>query len=152
METATKSGGLLYEELFQMTEAVDFGIDLGSILSGAAAPLPEGVRVHQGFTGRLEGARLKGSITGTDYLDVRADGAVQIHAHAVITTGDGKRIAYFATGIANFTPGAPTGEIRENVTLYSASPEYAWVNKLLVWATGKVDLSTGKISLTAYEA
>ncbi len=36
------------------------------------------------------------------------------------------------------------GELRENVTLTTAEPGYAWVNSLQIWAGGTVDLAKGE--------
>lgn len=152
MEATLATRKLVYKEHMQMTEGVDFGIDLASTLAGKVPIPPEGVRVDQGFTGELEGPRLKGTIVGTDYLDIRADGLVILHVHGVITTNESKKISFFADGTASFEAGKPDGTVRENVRLHSAEPDYAWVNKVMIWATGKVDLASGSIAIEGYES
>jgi len=46
--------------------------------------------------GTVTGPKLKGTVKGVDYANVRADGRLQLHFHAEITTEDGKKIAFFA--------------------------------------------------------
>jgi hypothetical protein len=71
--------------------------------------------------------------------------------HAVITTDDGERIAYYADGFSWIPEGSSMGELRVNVTLHTASPKYSWVNRQQFWGTGQFD-STGKITLRGYQA
>jgi hypothetical protein len=77
-----------------LTGETHFGIDLQSALSGAQAIPPEGVRVDVTFEGEFTGPKIKGTIAGTDYVLMRGDGVSRLHAHAVITTDDGERIAF----------------------------------------------------------
>ena len=143
---------LVYEETFQMTGETHFGIDMQSALSGAQAIPPEGVRVDVTCEGELTGPKIKGKIAGTDYVLMRGDGVSKLHVHAVITTDDGERIACYGDGIAALEPGSPVVQLRENVTLHTASAKYAWVNRLQFWATGESDLSTGIAALKGYSA
>src|SRR2546429_9978342 len=46
--------------------------------------------------GTVTGPKLKGTVKGVDYANVRADGRLQLHFHAEITTEAGKKIAFFA--------------------------------------------------------
>jgi hypothetical protein len=46
--------------------------------------------------------------------------AFNSNIHAEITTGDGKKIALYAGGVARFTEGPPVGDLRENVTMTTA--------------------------------
>ena len=142
---------LVYEETFQLTGETHFGIDMQSALSGAVAIPPEGVRIDVAFAGELTG-KIKGKIAGIDHTLMRADGAIFLHVHAVITTDDGERISFFADGTATMEPGSPVIQLRENVTLHTAAAKYAWVNRQLFWATGKTDLSTGQATLKGYSA
>lgn len=87
-----------------------------------------------------------------DYLHIRADGLCQLDIKAEITTEDGKKIALRADGVATPEPGSPVVQLRENATLTSNHPEYAWVNLIQLWAPGTCDLSTGKIQVTGYAA
>jgi hypothetical protein len=142
---------LVYTETLQLTGETDFGIGMQAAMSGAQAIPPGGLRFDLPFQGELEG-KIAGGIAGTDYAFMRGDGIGLLHAHAIITTEDGERISFFADGLALFEPGSPIAQLRENVTLYSASPKYAWVNRLQIWATGQGDLSTNQTTLKGYSA
>jgi hypothetical protein len=141
---------LVYDETFRTTGVEDFGVDMGSALSGAKPVPPEGVRVNVSFEGELKGPRLRGKVAGTDYLIIRADRVVRLDVHAVITTDDGARIALHGDGVADVE--GSTAQLRENATLHTSAPAYAWVNRLQVWATGQSDLATGVATLKAYTA
>ena len=142
--------GLAYEESFTMTGAEDFGIDMQSALSGATPIPPEAVRINVAFEGALTGPKLEGKITGTDYVLLRGDGTGELDVHAVINTADGARISFYADGVAGIAEGKVA--LRENVTLRTANPKYAWVNRVQLWATGEMDLATGKATLKGYIA
>jgi Protein of unknown function (DUF3237) len=58
------------------------------LLSGAAAPPPQGARFDSYVEGTVTGPKLKGTVKGVDYANVRADGRLQLHVHAGITTED----------------------------------------------------------------
>ena len=103
------------------------------------------------FEGRIEGPKLSGSISCADYINVRADGRLQLHIHGEITTDDGEKIALFADGISVHQQGT-TFYHNENVTLITSSPKYSWVNQLQVWAQGTVNAVTGEVDIKAYAA
>jgi hypothetical protein len=65
---------------------------------------------------------------------VRADGRLQLHFHAEITTEDGKKIAFFADGVLTPKSGSPIAQLRLNITLTTCAAEYSWVNPIQVWA------------------
>ncbi len=44
----------------------------------------------------------------------------------------------------------PIGDLRENVTLTTSEPAYAWVNPLQIWGPGTVDLAKGEVHITGY--
>jgi hypothetical protein len=85
-------------------------------------------------------------------LRVRADGRFDLHIHAEITTHDGQKISLHADGVALAQPGASVAGLRENVTLFTSSKAYSWVNGLQVWATGTVDLVQQVVHLKGYSA
>jgi hypothetical protein len=143
---------LLYEAALRFTKVTDYGIRLEAIISGQAAPPPEGARIDVAFEGTMSGAKLNGRVSGVDYLNIRADGRVELHIHAEITTADDQRIAFFADGVASPEPGTGRFQLRENGTFTTASPGYAWLNQLQVWGTGTVDPSTGQIAVKGYAA
>lgn len=140
----------LYELTLQVTRVVEYGASLEALTSGQAAPPAEGARFDVYFEGPVAGTKVSGSLTGVDYLYLRAGGRLELHVHAEITTDGGQRIAVAADGVAMGE--APVLQIRENVTLTTCHPEYSWVNPIQVWARGTVDLAKGEIRLAGYAA
>ena len=114
------------------------------LTSGQVAPPPEGVRFDVPFDGTSTG-KLTGTVTGIDYIRVRADGRFDLHIHATLTTQDGEKIALFADGVSSPRPDSPVFDLRENVTLHTSSEAYKWVNTLQVWGTGTVDLAKQEV-------
>ena len=143
---------LLYEVTANFTKVTEFGVSLEALVSGQATPPLEGARVDVDFEGVLRGPRLNGTISGVDYLLIRADGRVQLHIHGAITTDDAQSIAFFADGIASPREGTGLLSLSENVTLSTSSPAYSWVNHLQVWAQGTVDPANGEINVKGYAA
>jgi hypothetical protein len=144
-------GELLYEYTLQLTEVISYGApDLGAILSGAVQIPPQGARFDIAFEGPVIGQKLRGTVKGVDYVHLRPDGRGQLHIHGEITTEDGKKIALSADGVASFKDGPPVGDLRENQTLTTSDPEYAWVNPLQIWAPGTVDLAKAEVHIRAY--
>jgi hypothetical protein len=141
----------LYEANLQLLEIIDYGIGLDAF--GAGTLPPQGARFDFVFEGRISGEKLNGTIRGVDYGIVRADGRFDLDLHAQLTTDDGEKIAFYADGI--FTapdPATGIGQVRENVKLTTASPRYAWVNKLHIWATGGSNVTTGRLRIHGYIA
>ncbi len=68
--------------------------------------------------------------------------------HAVITTEGGDRVSFSCDGVALFE--GTVAQLRENVTLRTAAPRLAWVNRTQIWASGSLDLSTGAGTLTGF--
>ena len=145
-------GDLLYEYTVKFTGITDYGVSLDALMAGDAAPPAEGARFDVAFEGEATGPRLKGSLKGVDYLQVRADGRFQLHIHAEIITEDGERIAFFADGVATPREGSTIADPRENVTLTTSSKAYAWVNTLQIWATGTGDLAEQVVRIKGYAA
>ena len=152
MPEAIQVRELVYEATLQFTEVVDFGIDLQSALSGAKPIPPEGARINVSFEGDLKGPKLKGKVAGTDYILFRGDAVGKLNIHAIISTDDGERIALWADGVFSPEKDSPIGQVRENVSLHTAVPKYAWVNRLQLWATGQADLSASTVALKVYSA
>jgi len=153
MSSATITvGELLYEVTGHLTKVTEYGVSLEAVISEQVAPPPAGARFDVAFEGIVRGPKLKGTITGVDYLHLRADGRMQLHIHADITTDDGEKIAFFADGVATPEPGTGVLQLRENVTLTTASPVYAWVNQLQVWAQGTVEPAKGEFNVKEYAA
>jgi hypothetical protein len=145
-------GELLYEYELKFTGITEYGVSLESLVTGETAPPPEGARIDVAFQGTSTGPKLKGSVTGVDYVRIRADGRFQLHIHAEITTDDGEKIALFADGVACPREGSSIADLRENATLSTSSKTYAWVNTLQVWGTGTVDLDEQVVRIKGYSA
>jgi hypothetical protein len=102
---------LVYEYAPTITRVVEYGLSMDSLFSGQVAPPAEGARFDVYFEGPVTGGKVSGSVTGVDYLHIRADGRSQLHIHAEITTEDGKKIALAADGVVLGQP--PAGAARE---------------------------------------
>jgi Protein of unknown function (DUF3237) len=143
-------GDLVYEYTPNVTEIVEYGASADAVLMRKSAPPKEGARLDLYLQGPLVAGKLKGTFRGVDYLNVRADGRVELHIHGQITLEDGKTVALEAGGVGVPQGVSPIYRLREHVQLTSNHPELAWVNETEVWARGQVDVSTGKVHLTAY--
>lgn len=142
-------GEKIYEYDLVVTGATDYGITLDAILSGQVQIPPQGVRVDVAFEGRAVG-RIAGQVRGVDYVRMRADGRIDLNVHIAIETDGGERIALSADGVAMPRASEPVADLLENITLHTASEEYAWVNTRQVWGIGTVDFAAGKIHIDAY--
>jgi hypothetical protein len=143
-------GELVYEYTPRVTRIVEFGESADDILMRKTPPPTRGARFDLYLEGPVIAGRLKGSVAGVDYLNVRADGRAELHIHAAITTNDGKMVALEAGGVAIPEAETPVFQLREHVNLISSYPELSWVNTLEVWARGIVDISTGQVHIKAY--
>jgi hypothetical protein len=144
------SGELIYEYTPRVTRIVDYGASPEAVLMRTTPPPKEGARLDLHLEGPVIAGRLQGTITGVDYLNVRADGRAELHIHGHITLEDGKTVALEAGGIAVPEEGSSVFQLREHVSLTSNHPALAWVNATEVWARGTVDVSSGQVHLRAY--
>ena len=141
-------GKLIYEYSPQVTRVVDYGASAEALLSGQVSPPPEGARIDFYLEGPVIGPRLKGTISGVDYLYFRADGRAELHIHAEITTEEEEK-----DRTRRWSHRGSQGRIfgvsacRENVTLLTNHTELAWVNALkfgqlerLMWRTVRFGL------------
>ena len=142
-------GERIYEYDLDVTEVTDYGVTLEEFLSGKAGVPMQGVRIDVAFEGRATG-RLAGHLHGVDYLQIRADGRLDLDIRASIETEDGHRIALSADGVGVPRAAEPIANLFENVKLSTASVEYAWVNTRQVWGVGTVNFASGKINVEAY--
>lgn len=143
-------GELIYEAEIQITETVEYGVSMEELSVGKIPPLPEGARFDQPFQGVINGPKLKGRITGTDHLYVRADGRFQLHIHAQIITGDGHNISFTSDGVSLQEKGIFETQLRATAALFTYSPEYRWLNNLQVWTLGTIDPKNGKAYIKAF--
>ena len=150
MSSSTITAEVVYTwKSFNLTKIVEYGVSFESLTTGQPALPPEGARFDAYFEGDIEGPRLKGSVSCTDYIHVRGDGRIQLHIHGEITTDDGERVTLFADGISTHREGTNFYH-NENVTLLTSSPKYSWVNELQIWASGNVDPVTGAVDIIGY--
>jgi hypothetical protein len=144
-------GELIYQYDLKVTRVTSYGAPaLDAVVTGTAGIPPQGARYDFALQGRVVGRRLRGTVDGVDYIHIRPDGRAQLHIHAEITTEDDKKIALYADGVVTVRSGSSVGDLRENVTLTTSEPGYAWVNPLQVWALGTVDFATGDVHIAGY--
>lgn len=147
---AITAGELIYEADIQFTGMVEFGVSMQALSSRKTALPLEGARFDQTFQGELHGPKLRGKISGTDYLYVRADGRFQLHLHARVTTEDGANIALSSEGVSLQIEGERETQLRAAVSLFTSFEAYTWLNKLQLWVLGSLDPVEGKAILKAY--
>jgi hypothetical protein len=150
MPETIEVGELLYEVTLQITSNEDFGIGMEAILGGEAIP-PAGARFDVVVEGESTG-KIAGIVKAVDYILMRADGRMQLHIHGSMETPDGARIAISAVGTSEPNEATGLSELRENVELHTASPQFAWVNTISVWGKGTVNLATGQLIIKGYAA
>ena len=138
-------GEKIYEYDLDVTGMTDFGVSMEAILTGKAKVPPQGARVDVAFEGRAQG-RLAGHVRGVDYLRLRADGRVDLDIRATIETDDGHRIALCADGVGVPRATEPIGDLCENVSLSTASTDYAWVNTRQIWGIWDGEFRDGQDS------
>jgi hypothetical protein len=94
---------------------------------------------------------LNGTISGIDYLYIRADGRFQLHIHAQITTDDGVNISFMSDGVSIQEANASEAQLRSAISLFTSSSQYAWLNQVQAWALGTIDIEKGQATVMAYE-
>jgi len=145
-------GEHLYDLTVKITKITEFGTSLMELGAGQVNPPPQGARFDMAFEGSGSGPKLKFTITGIDYLHVRADGLFQLHIHGEITTDDGAKISFFGNGISILEEGTTVAQLRESAMLTTSHEAYSWVNQLHIWAQGTIDVATMEINVRAYAA
>jgi len=140
---------VLYTAELAFTGKTEFGLSLEAVLSGAAPIPPQGARFDVTFAGPLEG-KLDGTLTGVDYLRMRADGRTELDLHGVVERPNGQKIAWRAEGVGTMRADAPIMDITELIRFDSADPDTAWLGTRRVWGEGQVDPVAGVIRVTAY--
>ena len=143
-------GELIYEYTPRVTRIIEYGASAEAVLMRTSPPPKEGARLDLYLEGPVIAGRLQGTVTGVDYLNMRADGRAELHIHGRITLEDGKKVALEAGGVAVPEGDSSIFQLREHVNLTSNDPALAWVNATEVWARGTVDVSTGQVHLRAY--
>lgn len=143
-------GEPLYEYTLKITGLVEYGVNFGELIAQKIPIPPEGARFDIAFAGEATGLKISGKVSGIDYTYMRADGRFQLDVHAEVTTEDGQKISLKADGVAIQREGSSISDLRENVTLFSSSKDYAWVNTIQAWGVGTVDLATQTIYIAGY--
>ena len=92
-------GELLYELTLNITGMTEYGVSFEALMTGEVPPPPEGARFDFEIEGVANGPKLKGKVTGVDYLRMRADGRTELDVYLKITTDDGQNIAGHVRGI-----------------------------------------------------
>lgn len=142
-------GDLLYEYTARFTSVTEYGVSLQALLSGQVPIPPGGARLDIAFEGDVQG-RIGGRLEAIDYLNVRADGRMELDLKGRLTTPDGARIAFSAGGVCLPEAGTARSLLRENVQLRTAHADYAWLNALEIWAIGHADIASGSVHLRGY--
>ncbi len=145
-------GELLYTIKLNLTGMTEFGVSFADLTSGKIAPPAEGARFDAAFEGEASGPKLNGFVSGVDYIRVRGDGRFELHIHETITTPDGVNIDAQGDGVGVLRPEGGVADLRVNMTLFTSSEAYKWINPIQVWGTGTVNLAEGVIEVTAYSA
>ena len=143
-------GTPLYEYNLKITGLTEYGVSFAEVMSGKIPPPPEGARFDVAFAGEATGSKISGKVSGIDYTHLRADGRFQLDLHADITTNEGEKISLKADGVAIPRKDSSISDLRENVTLFSSSKNYTWVNTIQVWGVGTVDIATQEIYIAGY--
>ena len=125
-------GELLCELKLKITDMVTF-------------PVPEGIRFNVEVAGTVRGPKINGTVKAIDYALSHADGTALLHIHGVITTEEGDLIYVEASGFGTPTDQLGRSNVKEAVTLQTASEKYAWLNTTIVVAEGYVDITTGEL-------
>ena len=140
----------VYRANITFTGVVEYGLTMEDLTSGRKAIPLSGARFDQTFEGTLSGPVLQGTIVGTDYLMVRADGVFRLHLHGRITTADGVNISMASEGVSVQVPGESLAQLRSTVELFTNSEEYCWLNRRLLWAAGTLDAAAMVATVRAY--
>lgn len=149
MESETLKGELLYEYTAQFTKITEYGMSLQALLSGQVPVPPAGARFDIAFEGDVQG-RLGGRLEAIDYLNVRADGRMELDLRGTLTTPEGARIAFAAGGLCVQDPASSRSLLYENVRLTTAHADYAWLCSHEIWASGYADLASSTVYLRGY--
>jgi hypothetical protein len=148
MQSIPEPGTVMYDCVLGIDEIREFGTSLEAILAGQSLP-PEGVRIDVASSGLLERGMLQGRLKAMDYLHIRPDGKICMHAHGAIETHDGARIALLVEGVLTRRREGPDLDLRETVSLFTSDARYRWVNALQVRGEGWADMLNHKVIVQA---
>lgn len=135
---------LLFKEEVKLLDVVEYGFSLQDLVDGRKPVPAEGARFDISFEGRLEGHRINGKITGTDYLEVRPDRRFFLTLKGRIQTGDGANIQVSETG------NNVQGSLSLHMKFHTSHSSYSWLNHREVLGLGYADLQSGSARVNAY--
>jgi len=135
---------LLFTEDVKLLDIAEYGFSLQDLLEGKKPVPAEGARFDISFEGRLEGQRINGKISGTDYLEVRPDGRFFLNLKARIQTDDGASIQVSETG------NNVEGNLSLHMKFHTSHNTYTWLNHREVLGLGYADLESGTAKVNAY--
>ena len=147
---AIEVGELLYTLALNITGIKDYGVSFAALMAGEVTTPIEGARFDVPFKGTATGPKLNGAAEGIDYVRVAADGRFELHIHETIRTEDGQNISAHGEGVATPRPEGGIADVRVNMTLFTSSKNYRWVNELQVSGIGTIDLARQIIQVAAY--
>jgi Protein of unknown function (DUF3237) len=149
---AIEVGRLLYTLTLNITGVKAYGGSFSALMAREVALPVDGARFDVAFQGAATGPKLNGAVEGIDYVRVGANGRFELHIHETITTEDGQNISAHGDGVAFRRSGGVIADVRVNMTLFTSSTGYAWVNDLRVTGIGTIDLAKQVIQVAAYSA
>ena len=150
--STSEVGKLLYTVTLNITGIKEYGVSFAALMAGEVTPPVEGARFDVPFEGTAAGPKVNGAAEGIDYVRVRADGRFELHIHESIRTEDGQNISAHGEGVAIPRPEGGIADIDVNMTLFTSSKDYRWVNQLPVKAIGSLYLAKQVIQVAAYSA
>jgi hypothetical protein len=147
-----EAGESLYKLTLNVTGIKEYGVSFASLMAGRVALPVEGARFDVLFAGTTSGPKLNGAAEGIDYVRVLPNGRFELHIHETIRTEDGENISAHGEGLAIPRPEGGIADVRVNMTLFTSSRHYTWVNQLQVSGVGTIDLVKQIIQVAAYSA
>jgi len=80
----------LYDATLHFTKVIEYGLSMAAFLGRQAAPPPAGSQIDVWFERSVSDSKIKEHMSGIDYLQIRADGQVRLHIHAVVIDDGGQ--------------------------------------------------------------
>lgn len=134
----------LFKENVRLTCLTEYGFTMQDLIQGKEAIPQQGARFDINFEGNVTGERIRGTIKGTDYLEVRPDRRFCLNLQACITTDDGAHIKVVETGTND------QGDLKLYMSFYTNDERYTWLNHKQVLGLGHVDFATGMVKVQGY--
>jgi hypothetical protein len=133
----------------QLVPLMTIAVEVEETVSAGVTPIGE-VRLVRFTSGTFEGDGLRGHLLagGTDWQQVRADGALEIRAHYLLQTGQGEVLEVISEGLRDAPPRVlariAAGEtvdpaeyyFRTHIRFRTASERLGHLNRLLAVSSG----------------